>query len=203
MSNSGNDRMFIMNREFVLASQSPRRKELLRQIGLSFTTDPAHIDESVRAGEAPGDYAVRLALDKAREVAGRRKVGVIIAADTIVVVDDDILGKPADADDAGRMLGMLSGRMHRVITGVALLDAGTGKAVSRFAVTNVWFRELSLGEIAAYVATGEPMDKAGAYGIQGKGALLIEKIEGCYANVVGLPIALLHTLLREFNKQIE
>ena len=198
MSNSGNDRTLIMDREFVLASQSPRRKYLLRQIGLSFTTDPAHIDESVRPGEAPGDYAVRLALDKAREVAGRRKVGVIIAADTIVVVDNAILGKPADADDAVRMLSMLSGRMHRVITGVALLDAGTGKAVSRFAVTNVWFRELSQDEIAAYVATGEPMDKAGAYGIQEKGALLIEKIEGCYANVVGLPIALLDTLLREF-----
>ncbi len=202
MGDCDKDRTFTMNRELILASNSPRRNDLLRQIGCSFTTDPANIDEGVRAGEAPEDYAVRLALDKAREVAGRRKAGIIIAADTIVVVDDAVLGKPTDASDATRMLGMLSGRTHRVITGLAVMDAKTGKAASRFSVTNVRFRELSPDEIAVYVGTGEPMDKAGAYGIQEKGALLVEKIEGCYTNVVGLPIALLGTMLRAFKVKI-
>ena len=182
----------------ILASNSPRRKELLRQIGVSFTVDPADVDERPFPGERPEDYAVRVALDKARVAAARSKNGVIIAADTIVVVDDTILGKPADRNDAERMLTVLSGRVHRVITGLAVIDAADGKTMTNSVVTSVWFRDLSQQEIQSYVAGGEPLDKAGAYGIQGKGALLVKQIEGCYFNVVGLPLSLLGELLRKF-----
>ncbi len=182
----------------ILASTSPRRKELLRQAGVSFTVDPADVDERALPGERPEGYAVRVALDKARVAAARSKNGVIIAADTIVVVDDTILGKPADRNDAERMLTLLSNRVHRVITGLALIDAANGKTMTGSAVTRVWFRDLSQQEIQSYIAGGEPLDKAGAYGIQGKGALLVKKIEGCYFNVVGLPLSLLGELLRKF-----
>ena len=182
----------------ILASNSPRRKELLRQVGVSFTVDPADVDERPFPGERPEDYAVRVALDKARVAAARSKNGVIIAADTIVVVDDTILGKPADRNDAERMLTVLSGRVHRVITGLAVIDAASGKTMTNSAVTSVWFRDLSQQEIQSYIAGGEPLDKAGAYGIQGKGALLVKQIEGCYFNVVGLPLSLLGELLRKF-----
>ena len=182
----------------ILASNSPRRKELLRQVGVSFTVDPADVDERPLPGERPEDYAVRVALDKARVAAARSKNGVIIAADTIVVVDDTILGKPADRNDAERMLTVLSNRVHRVITGLAVIDAASGKTMTNSAVTSVWFRDLSQQEIQSYIAGGEPLDKAGAYGIQGKGALLVKQIEGCYFNVVGLPLSLLGELLRKF-----
>ena len=182
----------------ILASNSPRRKELLRQVGVSFTVDPADVDERPLPGERPEDYAVRVALDKARVAAARSKNGVIIAADTIVVVDDTILGKPADRNDAERMLTVLSNRVHRVITGLAVIDAASGKTMTNSAVTSVWFRDLSQQEIQSYLAGGEPLDKAGAYGIQGKGALLVKKIEGCYFNVVGLPLSLMGELLRKF-----
>lgn len=182
----------------ILASNSPRRRELLRQVGVSFTVDPADVDERALPGEKPEDYAVRVALDKARVAATRAQNGVIIAADTIVVLDNAILGKPADLRDAERMLTMLSGRVHRVITGLAMMDAATGKTITGVAATSVWFRDLSRQEILSYIAGGEPLDKAGAYGIQGKGALLVKQIEGCYFNVVGLPLSLLGELLREF-----
>jgi len=187
-----------MTPRIVLASSSPRRKELLLQIGLSFTVAPEDIDENVLPGEQPEAYAARVALDKARIASQRAGEGVIIAADTIVVIGDSILGKPADAHDAKRMLAMLSGKEHRVVTALAVMDATTAKSVTRTSVTKVWFRDLSEREIAAYVATGEPLDKAGAYGIQERGALLVERIEGCYSNVVGLPLSLLGELLREF-----
>lgn len=186
-----------MQRTIVLASNSPRRRELLRQIGLSFTADPADVDEAVRPGEAPEPYAVRVALDKARAAAARAKDAVVIGADTIVVVDGAILGKPADRTDAVRMLTMLSGRAHHVITGLAVVDAASGRVKAAAAKTQVWFRPLSEQEIAAYVATGEPVDKAGGYGIQERGALLIERIDGCYFNVVGLPLSLLGEMLRD------
>jgi septum formation protein len=189
---------FPMTPKIILASNSPRRKELLTQIGLSFTVAPANVDESVRDCEAPKDYAGRLALDKARAAASRRKEGIVIAADTIVVVGDAILGKPSTPVDARRMLSVLSGRGHEVITGLAVVDAATGRFTVRTSATQVWFRDLSDREIAAYVATGEPLDKAGAYGIQERGALLVERIEGCYSNVVGLPLSLLGEMLREF-----
>lgn len=186
-----------MQRSLVLASNSPRRRELLRQIGLDFTTDPADVDETVRPGEPPERYAGRVAVEKARTAAARSEGAVVIGADTIVVVDDEILGKPADDRDAERMLRLLSGRMHRVITAVAVIDPAQHAERTAVAVTKVWFRSLDAGEIAAYIASGEPRDKAGAYGIQGRGALLVEKIEGCYFNVVGLPLSLLGAMLRE------
>lgn len=182
----------------ILASNSPRRKELLRQIGLEFSVDPADVDERVLPDEPPEQYAVRVALDKARVAAVRARAGLIIAADTIVVLDGEILGKPADAEDATRMLTKLSGRAHTVITGLAIKDASTGKELTRASSTRVWFRAITQREIAAYVSTGEPLDKAGAYGIQQRGALLVDKIEGCYFNVVGLPLSLLGELLQAF-----
>jgi septum formation protein len=187
-----------MNKPIILASNSPRRRELLKQIGLTFTTDPADVDERALPGEGAEAYAVRVALDKARVAAGRAGNGIVLAADTIVVLGDIILGKPTDARDAERMLGMLSGRMHRVISGLAIVDAKTGRARTGAAGTLVWFRDLTPAEIRSYVLTGEPLDKAGAYGIQEKGALLVEKIEGCYFNVVGLPLSLLGEMLREY-----
>ncbi len=188
----------FMEKPIILASNSPRRQELLKQIGLVFSVGPADVDERVLPGEAAEAYAIRVALDKARVAAGRAGRGIVIAADTIVVLDDEILGKPADSRDAERMLTMLSGKMHRVITGLVVMDAATRSRRAVAAITRVWFRDLTASEIAAYAATGEPLDKAGAYGIQGKGALLVQRIEGCYFNVVGLPLALLGEVLREF-----
>jgi septum formation protein len=182
----------------ILASASPRRRELLRQIGIDFTVDPADVDERVLPGESPEAYAVRVALDKARIAAQRAGTGVVIAADTIVVLDNAILGKPSDDEDAERMLTMLSGRTHQVITGMAIMDPAAGKTLTRSSTTNVLFRELSPDEIRWYVRTGEPLDKAGAYGIQEKGSLFISRIEGCYFNVVGLPLSLLGEMLLEF-----
>ncbi len=187
-----------MNKPLILASNSPRRRELLHQIGVQFTSDPADVDERILPGESPQDYAVRVSLDKARVAAKRAGAGIVIAADTIVVVDDAILGKPVDREDAKRMLTLLSGKMHRVITGLAVMDAATGKTRTAMSVTKVWFRSLSSGEISSYVASGEPLDKAGAYGIQEKGALLVNQIEGCYFNVVGLPLSLLGEMLQTF-----
>ncbi len=186
------------NKTIILASSSPRRKELLHQIGLDFRVDPADVDERVLPGESPEGYAVRVALDKSRVAAAKAETGIVIAADTIVVLDNEILGKPADAGDAERMLMKLSGREHRVITGLAVMDAATGKVLTRTSITRVWFRSLAPNEIISYVATGEPLDKAGAYGIQERGALLVDKIDGCYFNVVGLPLSLLGELLRHF-----
>lgn len=181
----------------VLASASPRRRELLTQVGFSFTVHPAHIPEDPTPGEEPTRYVTRLAREKAQTVYGQLAASddalTVLGADTTVTLDDHILGKPIDAEDAARMLRMLSGRMHRVITGVALVTPTATKVAAE--VTSVWFRELADAEIAAYVATGEPMDKAGAYGIQGRAARWIPRVEGCYFNVVGLPIARVAALL--------
>jgi len=191
-----------MNKLIILASASPRRRELLRQVGLSFKAAPAPVDERVLDGERPETYAARVAAEKAHAAAKKFSSGIIIAADTVVAIDSVILGKPADAADAERMLGMLSGKMHRVITGLAVMDAGTGKMLTRTARTKVWFRSLSREQIASYVKGGEPLDKAGAYGIQGKGSLLVERIDGCYFNVVGLPLVLLSEMLNEFKVRL-
>ncbi|HAR46790.1 MAG: septum formation protein Maf [Nitrospirae bacterium GWC2_57_13] len=191
-----------MRPKIILASNSPRRKELLRQIGLSFTAAPADVDERVLAEETPEVYACRLARQKAEAAGLRTEEGIIIAADTIVVLEGSILGKPDDAQDAKRMLSMLSGKMHRVITALAVLDKSAEEMAEAAAVTKVWFRELAESEIASYVRTGEPLDKAGAYGIQERGALLVDRIEGCYFNVVGLPLSLLAGLLRRFGIEL-
>ena len=187
-----------MEHSIILASNSPRRRELLDQIGLAFTAAPADVDERLHPGEAPKGYAERLALDKARAAAGRAGKDIVIAADTIVVVNGKVLGKPSDAEDARRMLTELSGREHEVITALAVMDAATGRSSVRTSITRVWFRTLTEREINVYVETGEPLDKAGAYGIQERGALLVERIDGCYSNVVGLPLSLLGEMLRDF-----
>jgi septum formation protein len=184
----------------ILASASPRRQELLRNAGISFTVQPADIDETPRAGEAPREYAERLAREKALAVWRLRPRDLVLGADTIVVVDEVILGKPADVADAARMLRLLSGRVHRVITGVCVVEAVASEQlpVARAAseTTLVTVNELSEKEIRDYVASGEPMDKAGAYAIQGIASRWIPRIEGDYSNVVGLPIARVHAMLR-------
>ncbi len=182
----------------VLASTSPRRRELLKQIGLDFSVVPADVDERALPGERAEVHALRLAREKAEVVAGKIARGVVIAADTIVVLDGQILGKPAGPADARRMLAQLSGREHSVMTGIAVAEVPAGRLATDLAVTAVRFRQLAPEEIDAYVATGEPLDKAGAYGIQEKGALFVEKIDGCYSNVVGLPLARLGFLLKSF-----
>ena len=191
----------------ILASQSPRRRELLTQAGYSFEVRPAHIPEEPLAGENPIAYVTRLAREKAeavfREVTADARLNAeseilaVLGADTTVTLDDTILGKPEDAADAARMLKMLSGRTHRVMTGVALATADGVEVAAE--VTAVRFLTLSEEEIAGYVATGEPMDKAGAYAIQGYAARWIPRIEGCYFNVVGLPLALVSRLLESRN----
>ena len=182
----------------VLASASPRRRELLAQAGFQFTVVPASISEDVRPGENPVAYVTRLAREKAEAVFARlsaeQRDAVVLGADTTVVAPSGkILGKPADAVDAARMLRSLAGATHQVITGVALVNSGRVETAAE--VTHVTMLTLSDEEIAAYIATGEPMDKAGAYAIQGYAAQWIPRIHGCYFNVVGLPLALVSAML--------
>jgi nucleoside triphosphate pyrophosphatase len=182
-------------RRLILASASPRRRELLTQAGFAFEVCPAHVNEDLHREEDPIGYVIRLAKDKARETYEHLKEprAIVLGADTTVTLDGHILSKPEDASDAIRMLRILSGRTHRVITGIAITTAsGTNVAAE---VTGVQFRRLLDEEIAEYVATGDPMDKAGAYGIQGYAARWIPRIEGCYFNVVGLPLALACSML--------
>lgn len=180
----------------VLASASPRRQELLRQIGHTPVVRPASFAESGGAASQAHEVVLHNAVGKCSAVVA--EVGdslPVIAADTIVVIDNVILGKPQDAADAKAMLMRLAGRTHQVMTGVAVRYRG--RQLADVCVTDVSFRRLTEAQIAAYVATGEPLDKAGAYGIQGKGAVLVEKINGCYSNVVGLPLARLQAMLDE------
>ena len=184
----------------VLASASPRRSELLSQAGFSFQVQPADIPEDPYPYEDPIVYVTRLARAKAQAVYDQLadSSAVVLGADTTVIVDDQILGKPVDAADAARMLRLLSGRGHMVATGIALVTAHSAQATAE--VTTVYFNGLTDQEIDEYVATGEPMDKAGAYGIQGRAARWIPRIEGCYLNVVGLPIARVAALLQSLHK---
>ncbi len=175
-----------MMRPLILASASPRRAELLRQIGLSFDVRPADIDEQPLTSESPGDYVQRLAREKALAVSHLDPAAVIIGSDTSVVLDNRILGKPSDEDDAIAMLEQLSDRSHQVMTGVAI--AVEGRCSSLTVIVDVGFRSLSRPEIEAYVRTGEPMDKAGSYGIQGLGGIFVESLQGSYSAVVGLPL---------------
>lgn len=179
----------------ILASASPRRQELLRQAGCEFTVIVSDVVEDNEAAMPPAELAVAQARAKALDVAARvLPEDVVIGADTVVVLEDCVFGKPRDEADARRMLAALSGRVHEVITGVAA--ARRGEVLTAHAVTKVRFRRLSPAAIERYLATGEPMDKAGAYAIQGLGALLVDGIAGCYANVVGLPLTTLDRLLR-------
>ena len=179
----------------VLASASPRRRELLAAAGIACLIDPVDVDERRLAGEAPSSYVVRVAEAKARAGAARHPAAIVLGADTAVVVDAEVLGKPVNTGDATRMLRALANRPHEVLTGVAMVSGGDVRThVER---TLVWMSPLSEAEIASYVASGEPMDKAGAYAIQGLASRFIPRIEGSYTNVVGLPVAAVAGMLAE------
>jgi len=181
----------------VLASASPRRAEILRAVGWPFEICPADIDESVRDGERAAEYVERLAREKASVVAEQRLFGLTLGADTVVVAEGEMLGKPRDEEDARRMLRRLSGAWHEVLTGVALVRAESKQCSVKHELSRVLFAEMSEAEIDWYISTGEPMDKAGAYAVQGRAALFISAIEGDYWNIVGLPVRLVYQLMRE------
>jgi septum formation protein len=174
--------------KLILASSSPRRKELLEQIGLRFEVVPGGVDEKIKDGENPVEHVLRLAEEKALDVANKSRDSWVIAADTIVLVDGEILGKPAKEKEAYQMLLKLSGKEHRVITGFCILNTSNGESVKESVETTVTFKELTEEEIRGYIKTKEPFDKAGGYAIQGKGSFMIKEIKGSYTNVIGLPI---------------
>ncbi|HYO62197.1 MAG TPA: Maf family protein [Pyrinomonadaceae bacterium] len=184
----------------VLASASPRRAEILTNVGWPFETEAANVDETVRDGEDPAAYVERLAREKAEAVAARRLFGLVLGADTTVVVGGRVLGKPADDAEAREMLRALSGRTHEVLTGVALVRAESKLARVAHARTRVRFGEMSEAEVDWHVAVGDLLDKAGAYAVQSHAALFIEAIEGDYWNVVGLPVRLVYKLAREMRQ---
>jgi septum formation protein len=185
----------IVAMALVLASSSPRRQELLHTAGIAFVVDPADLPESQRAGEEPLAFALRMAREKAQAVFARRPNDVVLGADTIVVVDGKVLGKPSDAEDAARMLRLLSGRSHEVTTAVCLLGPRLEECASE--TTTVTMTPISEAEIEDYVASGEPLDKAGAYAVQGRASRWVSRIEGCYFNVVGLPVPRVYEMLRK------
>jgi len=182
----------------VLASGSPRRAEILRTVRWPFHTCAVNVDESCVIGEDAVSYVERLAREKAEAATPRRFSELVLGADTVVVVENEIFGKPLDNNDARRMLRDLSGRWHEVLTGVALVDGRTSRSIVAHETTQVKFAVMSEDEINWYISTGEPMDKAGAYAIQGRGARFIEQIKGDYFNVVGLPVRLLYQLVHKF-----
>ena len=179
----------------ILASSSPRRRQLLEMLGIPHRVEAPAIDERQRPGEDPVATAVRLAREKARAVAVRHPGTWTLGADTVVVLDQEVLGKPESPADAERILARLAGREHQVVTAVVL--ARDGRVLERYDLTRVWFRPVSAAQIRDYVATGEPLDKAGAYGVQGYGALLVERIEGDFFGVMGLPVRLVADLMAE------
>ncbi|HZI63732.1 MAG TPA: Maf family protein [Thermoanaerobaculia bacterium] len=189
-----------MKPALVLASGSPRRRELLAGLGLRFAVRPPEVDETPRSGEAPEAFVLRLAREKAGADSGGRAAPereIVLAADTVVVVDGELLGKPRDAADAARMLRRIAGREHQVLTGVAVREAWSERVAADVERTQVRIAALSEPRIAWYVATGEPLDKAGAYAVQGLGALLVEAVFGNYTNVVGLPLPLVARLFAD------
>lgn len=174
--------------KIVLASQSPRRRELLQKAGISFSIRNIEISEEIYTEENPQDYVLRMAETKAKEGAKHEENALVIGADTIVCIDNEILGKPKDKEDAAEILNKIKGRTHLVYTGVSLNISKSEKTVSFVEKTEVHFAEMTDKEISDYIETGEPMDKAGAYGIQDKGALFVKRINGCFYNVMGLPL---------------
>lgn len=183
--------------KLILASASPRRQELLKNLGILFEVKISDGPEDLNVTLPPYKLVETLALLKAENVAERVKQSLIIGADTIVVLDGKILGKPSSKEEAKEMLRSLGGKEHLVFSGIALVDGETGEKQTAHEITSVWFKQLTEEEIDDYLSSGESLDKAGGYGIQGKGGLLIQKIEGCYFNVVGLPIHRLYLLLKE------
>lgn len=188
-----------MDDTLILASASPRRKELLEQIGLQFSVMPSNVEEITLSDETPDDLVIRLSLDKARDIARRPDISArwVIGSDTIVVCNERVLGKPSSDKDAAAMLRQLSGTSHLVVSGYAVIDRQQQTQRSEAVTTRVHFRQLTEEEIARYIATGEPADKAGAYAIQGIGACFVSGIEGSYTNVVGLPLCRLTLTLKE------
>jgi septum formation protein len=189
-------------KKIILASNSPRRKDLLKQIGLEFEIDPSNYQEDMTLKMEPRKLAEHLSLGKSEEVAKRHKDAIIISADTIIVIGGEIFGKPKTESRARYMLEKLSGNVHSVITGFTIIDTATNKKITKSVETKVYFRRISGEEIDAYIGTGEPLDKGGSYAIQGIAALFVEKIEGDYFNVVGLPIAVLASELKDFGVKI-
>jgi septum formation protein len=186
----------------ILASASPRREELLKIIGLKFTVEPSNCQENLSLDLEPQELAKSLSLEKARLVSQNHKNALVIAADTFIVFKDNILGKPNTKTEAREMLEILNGKHHLVITGFTIIDTDTGRAVSKAVETKVYLKKLSSNEIDAYVDSKEPLDKAGAYAIQGLGSVIVEKIEGDYFNVIGLPLSALAESLKEFDVQV-
>jgi len=186
----------------ILASASPRRKDLLEQIGLSFRVEPSNYQENIRLDLEPHELAKSLSLEKARLVARNHRNALVIAADTFIVFEGKILGKPRTETEAKEMLKAMIGKPHSVITGFSIIDADSNKTVSGSVETRVHLRKLGSDEIDAYVRSKEPLDKAGAYAIQGLGSVIVEKIEGDYFNVIGLPLSALTESLKEFGVHI-
>lgn len=189
-------------KEVILASASPRRKELLEKIGLRFEVEPANYPEDTHSGLEPHELARKISLEKAKAVASKHKNAIVIAADTFIILGGRILGKPHTAKEAHKMLETINGQPHSVITGFSIIDTGTSKTLSKSVETRVYIRKLTPAEIDAYVKSKEPLDKAGAYAIQGLGAVFVEKIEGDYFNVIGLPLSALTEALKEFGINI-
>ena len=187
----------LKSRKIILASASPRRKKLLEQLGIKFTVDISKIDESINENSDPYKIVEQLSLKKANEVGKRHKNAIIIAADTLVFMNGEIFGKPHTEKSALEMLKTLNGKPHDVITGFTILDTGNQKITTKSSTTTVYMKKMTEKEINWYVKTKEPLDKAGAYGIQELGAIFIEKINGDYSNVVGLPLYLLFETLRK------
>lgn len=186
----------------ILASASPRRKELLKRIGLKFKVDPSNYEENISSELEPHELAKSLSLEKAKLVAKKHMNALVIAADTFIVFEGKIVGKPRTETEAKEMLETISGRQHSVITGFTIIDTENNKALSKAVETKVYIRKLSSNEIDAYVESKEPLDKAGAYAIQGLGSVIVEKIEGDYFNVIGLPLGALTESLKEFGVHI-
>jgi septum formation protein len=189
-------------KEIILASASPRRKELLELIGLQFKIDPGDYKENMNLKLGPHELARALSLEKAKSVAEKYNNAIIIAADTFVIIRGQLLGKPHTEEEARKMLVLLDGATHSVITGFTILDTDTGRKISRSVETKVTFRKLTEKEIDAYIKTKEPLDKAGAYAIQGLGSILVKRIEGDYFNVIGLPLCPLVECLMEFGIRV-
>ncbi len=185
-----------MMEKIILASASPRRKDLLEMLGISFTIHPSTLDEEIDPNYLPSQVVEQLALMKAKDISYHYQEGIVIGADTIVVLDNQILGKPRDEAEAFQMLKKIQGKEHQVFSGVAVIDTKTGKTLASHEMTKVVMAPLTDTDIDAYIGTKEPLDKAGAYGIQGIGAIFIEKMVGDYFNVVGLPLFLLHSMLK-------
>lgn len=190
--------MLHLPKSLILASGSPRRAHLLRQVGLTFQVMATGVEERYN-GKGPVEFAEHISTEKARAAASKVDDAIILAADTIVVLENRIIGKPRDESDAVKMLTDLSGRMHEVISAYTIYDRPSDTVMTNHELTRVWFRDLDQDEIGAYIATGSPFDKAGSYGIQDDfGAVFVSRIEGCYYNVVGLPLAKVYTDLKRF-----